>query len=106
MKLSNSRTLIGFIHRHLQILSPLKDAAQDFWKGRSQEWQSCQGSHQGGQKEEEEEDRVLCHLHLQGCVNPFPRRILLTLLHSGAEAGSPRHWSLFQGDVHHELFRQ
>ena len=64
-----SLALFGFIHRHLQILSPLKDAAQDFWQGRSQEWQSCQGSHQGRQKEEEKEDRVLCHLHLQGCVS-------------------------------------
>merc|ERR1712037_751747 len=79
---------LTFIGCRLQIISPLKDAAQDFRKGRSQEWQSCQGGYQGGQKEEEEEDRVLCHLHLQG-----------------AEAGSPRHWSFLQGDVHHELVR-
>ena len=30
----------------------------------------------------------------------------LTLVLAGAEAGPSGHWSLFQGDVHHELFRQ
>merc|ERR1711970_1531288 len=64
-------------------------ASQDFRQGCSQEWQSCQGSHQGRQEEEGQEEGVLCHLHLQG-----------------TEAGPPGHWSLFQGYVHHELLRQ
>merc|ERR1712098_711463 len=40
-------------------------------------------------KRRRQEEGVLCHLHLQG-----------------AEASSPRHWRVFQGHEHHELFRQ
>merc|ERR1712055_1222530 len=65
-------------------------ASQDFRQGCCQEWQSCQGSHQGRQEEKEgQEEGVLCHLHLQGL-----------------EASASRHWGLFEGDVHHELLCQ
>ena len=35
----------------------------------------------------------------------FRMYALLTLV-AGAEAGSPRHWRVFQGYEHHELLRQ
>merc|ERR1712241_57439 len=65
-------------------------AAQSFRKGRQEVRQGCQGHLQRRQEEEEQkEEGVLRHLHLQG-----------------AEAGPPRHRCVLQGYVHYELLRQ
>ena len=65
-------------------------ASKDFRKSCRQIWQGCQSHCEGGQKEEEEQEKgILCHLHLQG-----------------VEAGAPRHRCLLQGHVHHELLCQ
>merc|ERR1711931_348164 len=66
--------------------SSFREGHQEGWwfqRRKDSRWRWCR------QEEEAQEEGVLRHLHLQGF-----------------EAGPPRHWSLLQGNVHHEFLCQ